>query len=160
MTKVSEAQKKAVKAYRERNKEKTRVDNYRRTARLFIRSHATKKDLEELKSLISDREKEISNEQVIFERPGLSFSGSFSLYLVQDFPVAGCPVHVNDITDFFPCQSVNILYPDNCSSLRILDPFQKCFYLKNYFLPLSNLIPILLVELLPPNNDRIEPLCT
>ena len=62
MTKVSEAQKKAVKAYRERNKEKTRVDNYRRTARLFIRSHATKKDLEELKSLISDREKEISNE--------------------------------------------------------------------------------------------------
>lgn len=62
MTKVSEAQKKAVKAYRERNKEKTRVDNYRRTARLFIRSHATKDDLEELKVLISDREKEINNE--------------------------------------------------------------------------------------------------
>ena len=62
MTKVSEAQKKAVKAYRERNKEKTRVDNYRRTARLFIRSHATKEDLEELKALISEREKEINNE--------------------------------------------------------------------------------------------------
>lgn len=61
MTKVSEAQKKAVKAYRERNKEKTRVDNYRRTTRLFIRSHSTKEDLEELKILISDREKEINN---------------------------------------------------------------------------------------------------
>ena len=62
MTKVSEAQKKAVMAYRERNKEKTRVDNYRRTARLFIRSHATKEDLEELKTLISEREKEINDE--------------------------------------------------------------------------------------------------
>ncbi|WP_019134822.1 hypothetical protein [Kallipyga massiliensis] len=62
MTKVSEAQKKAIKAYRERNKEKTRVDNYRRTARLFIRSHATMEDLEELKTLISEREKEISGE--------------------------------------------------------------------------------------------------
>lgn len=62
MTKVSEAQKKAIKAYRERNKEKTRVDNYRRTARLFFRSHATMEDLEELKTLISEREKEISGE--------------------------------------------------------------------------------------------------
>lgn len=61
MTKVSEAQKKAVKAYRERNKEKTRVDNYRRTARLFIRSHATEEDLEELKALIAEREKEIGD---------------------------------------------------------------------------------------------------
>ena len=61
MTKVSEAQKKAVKAYRERNKEKTRVDNYRRTARLFIRSHTTEEDLEELKNLISDRGKEIGD---------------------------------------------------------------------------------------------------
>lgn len=61
MTKVSEAQKKAVEAYRERNKEKTRVDNYRRTARLFIRSHATEEALEELKTLISDRGKEIGD---------------------------------------------------------------------------------------------------
>lgn len=62
MAKVSEAQKKATNAYRERNKEKTRKDNYRRTARLFIRSHASMEDLEELKILISERENEIGKE--------------------------------------------------------------------------------------------------
>lgn len=53
--KTSEAQKNAVKRYREKNKEKTRIDNYKRTSRLFIKNHASIEDIEELESLISER---------------------------------------------------------------------------------------------------------
>ena len=37
MSKVSDAQKKASRKYEERNREKTRINNYRRTARLFVK---------------------------------------------------------------------------------------------------------------------------
>lgn len=48
MNKVSEAQKKASRKYEERNREKTRINNYRRTARLFVKSYATEEDMEDL----------------------------------------------------------------------------------------------------------------
>lgn len=48
MSKVSEAQKNASRKYEERNREKTRINNYRRTARLFVKSYATEEDMQEL----------------------------------------------------------------------------------------------------------------
>lgn len=48
MTKVSEAQKNASRKYEERNREKTRINNYRRTARLFVKSYANEEDMQEL----------------------------------------------------------------------------------------------------------------
>lgn len=48
MSKVSEAQKKASRKYEERNREQTRVNNYRRTARLFVKSYASEEDMQEL----------------------------------------------------------------------------------------------------------------
>ena len=57
--KTSEAQKRAVENYRKRNKEKTKIDNYRRSARLFIRSHASKEDLKELEELICERKAQL-----------------------------------------------------------------------------------------------------
>ncbi|WP_066925612.1 hypothetical protein [Murdochiella massiliensis] len=59
MAKTSDAQKRAIEEYRKRNREKTRIDGYRRTARLFIRSHATEEDLQELEKLIKERRKMI-----------------------------------------------------------------------------------------------------
>ena len=44
-----------------KNKEKTRIDGYRRTARLFINKHSNPDDLEELKNLIKLREEELKN---------------------------------------------------------------------------------------------------
>ena len=48
MSKVSEAQKKASRKYEELNREQTRINNYRRTARLFVKSYATEEDMQEL----------------------------------------------------------------------------------------------------------------
>ena len=54
MNKVSEAQKKASRKYEERNREKTRINNYRRTARLFVKSYATEEDMQELIKIYSE----------------------------------------------------------------------------------------------------------
>ena len=48
MSKVSDAQKKASRKYEERNREKTRINNYRRTARLFVKLYATEEDMKDL----------------------------------------------------------------------------------------------------------------
>jgi len=48
MSKVSDAQKKASRKYEELNREQTRINNYRRTARLFVKSYATEEDIQEL----------------------------------------------------------------------------------------------------------------
>lgn len=61
MGKVSEAQKRANKKYQQKNRRKTTIDNYRRSARLFIRKHATSSDLKELKDLIKEREEYLNN---------------------------------------------------------------------------------------------------
>ena len=54
MNKVSEAQKKASRKYEERNREKTRINSYRRTARVFVKSYATEEDMKELIKIYSE----------------------------------------------------------------------------------------------------------
>ena len=62
--KTSEAQKRASRAWEERNRKKATVQGYLRTARLFIRSHATEGDLQELERLIQERRKMIEDGEV------------------------------------------------------------------------------------------------
>lgn len=57
MNKVSEAQKKASRKYEEFNREKTRINNYRRTARLFVKSYATEEDMQELIKIYNENKK-------------------------------------------------------------------------------------------------------
>ncbi len=57
---TSEAQKKASAKYRKENKDKLRIGRYRRTAKMFIKSHATADDLTEFNELIEQREKELN----------------------------------------------------------------------------------------------------
>lgn len=59
---VSESQKKAIKAYREKNPKKNQYLSYRSTTRSFINNHATLEDLEELKNLIFKKEKQLKGE--------------------------------------------------------------------------------------------------
>ena len=47
-SKTSEAQKKASKAYYEKNKERALMNNRRTAARTFVRRYATKEDMENL----------------------------------------------------------------------------------------------------------------
>ena len=54
MNRVSDAQKKASRKYEERNREKTRINNYRRTARLFVKSYANEEDMQELIKIYSE----------------------------------------------------------------------------------------------------------
>lgn len=54
--KVSKAQTRASRKWEKENPERTKYLRYRSSARLFIRSHATNEDLEELKKLIQERE--------------------------------------------------------------------------------------------------------
>lgn len=62
MAKTSEAQKRASRAWEARNPEKARKDRYRRTAWLFIRSHADMDDIEELLTLIEERKAAMSKQ--------------------------------------------------------------------------------------------------
>lgn len=53
--KTTEAQKRASRNWEEKNRSKATVDSYRRTTRLFIRSHAAEEDLREIEQLIAER---------------------------------------------------------------------------------------------------------
>lgn len=53
--KTSDAQKRASRKWEQKHKEEVRVQSYRRTARLFIRTHANNDDLLELKQMIDER---------------------------------------------------------------------------------------------------------
>jgi len=57
--KTTEAQRRASRVWEKNNKEKARINSYRRSARLFIRSHAELEDLEELEELIRNKRKEL-----------------------------------------------------------------------------------------------------
>lgn len=57
MSKVSEAQKKASRKYEELNREQTRINNYRRTARLFVKSYANEEDMQELIKIYNENKK-------------------------------------------------------------------------------------------------------
>lgn len=65
MTKVSEAQKRASRKYEERNREKTRINSYRRTARLFVKSYATEEDMQELIKIYNENKKSWFNKLFI-----------------------------------------------------------------------------------------------
>lgn len=59
MGKTSEAQKRATQAYRARNRKKSSIQSARSAAKTFIRKYANQDDLEVLKRLIEEREKEL-----------------------------------------------------------------------------------------------------
>lgn len=60
---TSEAQKRASRAWEERNKEKARADSYRRATRSYLRNKASLEDIEEFRKLLDEREKKLSEEQ-------------------------------------------------------------------------------------------------
>lgn len=62
MGKTSEAQKRASRAWEARNPERAKAQRYKRVARLFIRTHSTEEELQELESLITERRKALSEE--------------------------------------------------------------------------------------------------
>ncbi len=49
--KTTPAQRAAVERYKKRNPEQTRITSYRGTARMFVRHHATKEEMEELNEI-------------------------------------------------------------------------------------------------------------
>ena len=49
--KTTEAQRRASRNYEKRNPEKTKIDNYKRSARTFFRHYAKDEDIEELISI-------------------------------------------------------------------------------------------------------------
>lgn len=58
-SKTSEAQKEANRRYRQKNKEKLKFGSYARTAKMFIREHATLEDLKEIEQMIAERRNEL-----------------------------------------------------------------------------------------------------
>nr|DAY38284.1 MAG TPA: hypothetical protein [Caudoviricetes sp.] len=59
MKKVSEAQIRATRNYEKRNREQTRINSYKRTARLFVKTYATEDDMEELNRLYNERKEKL-----------------------------------------------------------------------------------------------------
>lgn len=59
MSKLSEAQERAMRNYRKKNPEKTRYNSYKGTAKTFIRNYATLEDLELLQELMETRKEEL-----------------------------------------------------------------------------------------------------
>lgn len=60
--KTTEAQRQASRKWEEKNRSKATIDNYRRSARSFVRNHATFEDIEELKELIEERIKKLEED--------------------------------------------------------------------------------------------------
>lgn len=59
--KTPKSQVKASRKYENKDEEtrkRTTINNYRRSAKLFIRKHATKEDLDELQELIDNKRKD------------------------------------------------------------------------------------------------------
>jgi|GEM_PF-1028539 len=57
--KITDAQKRATQAYREKNREKTRKQSVKSSAKSYINKYCDLDDLIELKQLIYEREKEL-----------------------------------------------------------------------------------------------------
>lgn len=60
VSKSTPAQKAASQKYRMKNKDKERVQSYKRTTRLFLKSHSTIGDLEEMEQIIAERKIELA----------------------------------------------------------------------------------------------------
>ena len=61
--KTSEAQRRAVKRYKKRNPERTRITRYRTNARTFARHYATKEDMENLMEVFKKENKNYKKEK-------------------------------------------------------------------------------------------------
>ena len=57
--KTTDAQKKAISNWRKKNPERTKYNSYRSTSRTFIRKRAKMEDIEELRSLLNEREEQL-----------------------------------------------------------------------------------------------------
>ena len=60
--KTSEAQKRASRAWEQKNRKKATVQGYLRTARSYIRNHAQEENLQELEALIKERREKLEEE--------------------------------------------------------------------------------------------------
>ena len=61
--KTSEAQRRAVKRYKKRNPEQTRINRYRSNARTFVRHHAKEEDMENLMEVFKKENKNYKKEK-------------------------------------------------------------------------------------------------
>ena len=52
--KTSQAQIKATRNYEARNREQTRINSYKRTARLFVKTYASEEDIQELNKIYKE----------------------------------------------------------------------------------------------------------
>ena len=52
--KASQAQIKATRNYEARNREQTRINSYKRTARLFVKTYASEEDMQELNKIYKE----------------------------------------------------------------------------------------------------------
>nr|DAW39268.1 MAG TPA: hypothetical protein [Caudoviricetes sp.] len=52
--KTSQAQIKATRNYEARNREQTRINSYKRTARLFVKTYASEEDMQELNKIYKE----------------------------------------------------------------------------------------------------------
>lgn len=57
MNKTSNAQIRASRNYEDRNRERTRINSYKRTARLFVKNYATNEDMQELIKIYEENKK-------------------------------------------------------------------------------------------------------
>ena len=105
MKKTSSAQLEADKRYREKNKEKTKINTYMRSARALIKNHATRSDLLELSFLIDQKleENKMSDISLAKLRIKQFQEGIVDIY-VKDGLVT--PIYFNDYAKeahrFFP----------------------------------------------------------
>nr|DAR92644.1 MAG TPA: hypothetical protein [Caudoviricetes sp.]DAS55863.1 MAG TPA: hypothetical protein [Caudoviricetes sp.]DAX98152.1 MAG TPA: hypothetical protein [Caudoviricetes sp.] len=58
MNKTSNAQIRASRNYEDRNRERTRINSYKRTARLFVKTYATNEDMQELIKIYEENKKD------------------------------------------------------------------------------------------------------
>lgn len=58
MNKTSNAQIRASRNYEGRNRERTRINSYKRTARLFVKNYATNEDMQELIKIYEENKKD------------------------------------------------------------------------------------------------------
>lgn len=54
MNKTSNAQIRASRNYEDRNRERTRINSYKRTTRLFVKNYATNEDMQELNKIYKE----------------------------------------------------------------------------------------------------------
>ncbi|KGL46374.1 hypothetical protein EP56_01935 [Listeriaceae bacterium FSL A5-0209] len=89
MKKTSAAQLAADKKFRKNNPEQTRIKGYARTARMFIRSHATRDDLEDLRGLIRDREEELQMEGQVTKLEEVLTEFGFGRVILEELDECG-----------------------------------------------------------------------